>query len=626
LRGTRLEPAAASRWRQHWPVLCVAAVALVLAVVQYARFLPAHDALWFVSTHDRNSHYLLSLKLVADVRHGNLFRLAADINSAQVWPPFQDLVAAGVMLIGSADDRLAVLPSLAGWVLALVFTFLVARRIVPRGGTLAGLVAVLFLAASPAHRAFSVDVMLESLGAGLTLIALFAYLGAVQDPANSGRAGRRLAVVLTILFVHKYNYWLLVALALTATEVLVHRRALWTAARRLAGSVDWRGMLRLQLRTPTNYVVAALVVLIAFVYQHADRPVEWRGGSFGVYPPYNFMQFAYWIVFARLVLWWRSSGSAWADALEPRIRAVIRWHVWPAACWMALPRHVGPFLWYLSTAQGPETHPGMTEGLRRYAAWAVSDYHLSLACLLTATGLLAVALVTFARLKRGGAAVVVFFLLALLLTVRHPNQQARFLTTWITAGWILAGAGAAMLVYGRLTDSVTRLRPAFALVVLAAIAVIIANGNLSASVYYAGPQPQMPSLRDVTDDYLPDLGGDGPVAIVSDVEIRPLHQWTFLERYGQISRLDDRVFGFGTPGAENQAGFRAWLQSTRCETVVFIDTLPTPEAVTQWEIQPNPQVVADYRAVFAEQTTLCLVRRRDFPKHGCAVLVWKRRG
>jgi hypothetical protein len=613
-----------SRWRERAPVLIVVAGALALAVVQYMRFVPVHDSLWFVSTHDRNAHYLFSLKLAADVRGGNLFRLAADINSAQVWPPFQDVVAAALMLCGGADDRLAVLPSVAGWVLALVFVFLIARRVVPRGGTFAGFVAVLFLAASPAHRAFSVDVMLESLGAGLTLIALFAYLGAVQDPVDAGRTGRRLALVLTVLFVHKYNYWLLVALALLVNEVLAHRRVLWAAARRSTSAIDWRGLLRSQLVNPTNYILAALVALILFVYRHGDRPLEWRGRSFGVYPPYNFMQFAYWIVFGRLVLWWRRQGREWADTLDPRLGAVIRWHLWPAACWLALPRHVGPFLWYLSTAQGPEVHPSLMEGLSKYTASAISDYHLSLACVLAAALLVVVGLLAGRWLRRGGAAVVALFLIALFLTVRHPNQQARFLMTWITAGWILAGVGAAAVVYGRLTNAVTRLRPVLAGAMLAGIGLILANGNLAASVYYAGPQPQMPSLRAVTEDYLPDLGGDRPVAIVADVEIRPLHQWTFLERYGELARLDDRVFGFGPPGAENRAAFRAWLDSTACETIVFLDTLPGPELVTWWEIQPNPQVVTDYRAVFAEQTRFRLVRRRDFPTHGCAVLVWGR--
>ena len=47
--------------------------------------------------------------------------------------------------------------------------FVLAMRLAPRFKPIAGAVALLFALASPAHRAYAVDVMIESMGAALTL-------------------------------------------------------------------------------------------------------------------------------------------------------------------------------------------------------------------------------------------------------------------------------------------------------------------------------------------------------------------------------------------------------------------------------------------------------------------------
>ena len=35
-------------------------------------------------------------------------------------------------------------------------------------------------------------------------------------------------------------------------------------------------------------------------------------------------------------------------------------------------------------------------------------------------------------------------------------------------------------------------------------------------------------------------------------------------------------YGFGSAGADNRAGFQRWLETTRCDTLVFLDRLPGP--------------------------------------------------
>src|SRR2546429_3424238 len=48
------------------------------------------------------------------------------------WPPFHGIVLAAVLLVGGIDERLGVLPSLAGWVITVVAAALTARRLVVR--------------------------------------------------------------------------------------------------------------------------------------------------------------------------------------------------------------------------------------------------------------------------------------------------------------------------------------------------------------------------------------------------------------------------------------------------------------------------------------------------------------
>ncbi len=215
-------------------------VTLLLAGALYVRFLDVHRHLWDAPLHDRNAHYLFSLKLATALRNGQVLAFLNDLNEARVWPPLHGLLAASLLLVGGLDYRLAVLPSLAGWIGAVLFAFLTARRMVERGGNTAGLLAALFVAASPAHRAFATDIMLEGLGAGLSLAALYGYLLAVQGRPDETWKGRCLGVILSALFLEKYNYWLLVVLALLLAECLTRPRLYFAAVRRHLRGIDWR--------------------------------------------------------------------------------------------------------------------------------------------------------------------------------------------------------------------------------------------------------------------------------------------------------------------------------------------------------------------------------------------------
>jgi hypothetical protein len=141
----------------------------------------------------------------------------------------------------------------------------------------------------------------------------------------------------------------------------------------------------------------------------------------------------------------------------------------------------------------------------------------------------------------------------------------------------------------------------------------------AASSPEGGPHPQVVSMLDVTDAYLPEMKASKQAAIFAAVPVKPLAQWTFLEQKGALDYLDNNWFGFGAAGAENRQGFLTWLQTTTCDTVVFLDRLP---GSGHWEEIPECALHAELRDLLMSQRKYHLVKRRDLPEHGCSVFVF----
>ena len=594
---------------------------LVTAALTYAHFLQVHRCLWDGPGHDRTAHYDFALQMATDLRLGRVVAFVTELDSARMWPPLHGVLAGSLLLAAGPDYRWAVLPSLAGWAAAVVFACLSARRAVRRGRDLAGLAAAAFVLASPAHRAYATDVMLESLGAGLSMAALYFYIATVQGRVASPWPGRLLGLALTLLFLHKYNYWMLVAAALAGATLAGLPRAWWAGVARLPW-LSWTGR---ELRRPLNYLWAAPALLAAAVCLRGPAPIAVGPWSLSVYPPYVILNAAYILFFLRVVVWWRRGGREWAGGLDARLRPLIRWHAAPIALWFLLPKRLGYFLLYVSPANGANSRAfDLAEGAGAYWRWMLTDYHAGLPALVAAVGLLAVAVVMHRRLRPSGQALLWLTLLSFALTVLHPNHKGRNMHSWLPALWACAGVGAACLVYGRLTEWAPRARAWLAAAAAACLLLLQAPAAFEgAHAEEGGPHPQHPSDLDLTDYYLPELDHAQKADVLSDAPFRFFAEWTYLQRYGRLDGLENNWLGFANHGEDEREAFQRWLRSTRAEVLVVLER--TPGTAGRWIVEgEDRERFMQVRDLLLNQEVFHKDKSRDFPEWGCTVSVWKR--
>jgi hypothetical protein len=590
--------------------------AVALAAVQYRQFLEDSRQLWTDAIHDRTAHYAFGVNIALDLRHAEFAHLLSDLDSARMWPPLHGILLGIVLAIGGIDARLGVLPSLAAWVGTAVFGFLLARRAVPRFGNLAGFIAAVFILVSPAHRAYGTDIMLESLGACLSLLALYLYLVTVQD--KSGSAGRALGLVLTALCIEKYNYWLLVVFAILASELTSRFRLYFGTLREAVARVDWRSWARRQLRQPLNYLLIALIGVAIWVLRGGAEGLAGEGSGVSLRSPHNVVTLAYLVFFVQLAWWWRSSGNAWSQQWDGRIRNVALWHIWPVAVWFLWPKRLSYFLWFALANGGEHPQHGFWSGLEYYSQGVVAEYHWVWWSAAVAAALVALAVLACRNLRPGGAVVLWFLLIATFLACNHPNRKHRFLHSWIASTWVAAGMGAAALAGNRWLER-RRLQPWLAGTIAAGIALTQLPGlNLPAHAEEGGLNLRRGSALDLTDAYLPDLADATHPTILSTMPIKHLTRWTYLERYGNRDRLETDIKHFGNSAKENRQCFDTWLKTTSCDKLVFVD-IPAGSYFAE-DLPEAPGL----RQMIMEQCVFNCVRQQESPQYGCMISIWER--
>jgi hypothetical protein len=592
--------------------------AVLLASHLHGQYQSIERERWNAVLHDRNAHYLLGVNLALHVREGDFVGLFRDLDRSRVWPPLHGVVLAGVLLIGGPDHRLAVLPSLMAWVGSVVLLFLITRRALPRAKILGGMLAVLLFLASPAHRAYALDVMLESLGTFLTLLVLYLYQCARQTKSNW--LWRGLAVSLTLLFTQKYNYWALAVAAIVGTEC-------WRAAdlRRWRAVLvivrDWLGdSLRRRLRDPLTYLLLGLLVLAGSVMLTGGFELTLVGRPVSIRSPRNLFYLAYVVVFVKGLLWLRRSGWSAARNWSAGTRQLLLWHGAPVALWFLWPSRIGPFLWYMGPTNAERTRlPDVAASLGRYLEALRLDYGLHLELSLAVLGLGLVGILLIRRLRPGTGALGVLVVLAALATILHPNQKARFLHTWLPVVWSLAAVAATLSLTPRWLDRWRSLASAPALTVLALVGWLIVPASMSPGrAYDQRPHGEQTSNLDLSDFWLEEVADGARPCFLATAPMRFFFEWTFLEARGRHAPYDIEIKGMTGDHVQDRRRFEEWLRKTPCDVLVFVDMPLGPFRFAE-AIPYEP-----LREWLPEEDVLRLQSERFFPKHGCRVQVWRK--
>ena len=582
---------------KHLPLILVSAAAIASCAQRFDLHRGHFRDNWVGASHDRNAHYRYGLQMAADLKNADFVRFAVDFDAGSwVWPPLNGLLVGTVALAVGPDPVLAAIPSLLGWFLSIVFAYLLAARASSRFGIGAGFLSAALVIVSPAHRAYATDIMMESLGAGLTLMALHAFV--VWSQVRTPRSGAWLGLAFTLLFFQKYNYWLLAASAVLVAHAVDRRGEYLVLARRLRKEIPWRSWLLAQPWRPLNYPIAlSLGIALAFAVT-GEFTLAPFGASIAITSNQIFVAVAFALVLLRFTIWWWSGGRHRARAwLPPEVYPVLYWHVFPVVTWFAIPFRLRTFLWFVSPANSEkEYHATFLEGVRFYLAGVEGEYvPVPEVYPILALGVLAsVALIAVPRTYRAGGWVVpLFAVLALLLTFKHPNHKLRFLHTGMAGAFVAGAMGLAVLCAKALRAGLrkhpesapSRNRSAIlgirigccTILVLAIVGLVVYAGNDfggSGHASEAGLDGRGTSLRIVTDAVAPLIPENEPVADFSNVPSKFWATWMYLERSPRhaLLRVDCREVGvLSSPTAEQ---FAEWCAATPCRCAIFVNIAP----------------------------------------------------
>jgi hypothetical protein len=187
--------------------------------------------------------------------------------------------------------------------------------------------------------------------------------------------------------------------------------------------------------------------------------------------------------------------------------------------------------------------------------------------------------------------------------------------------WVSAGVGAADLLRQRQGNLAGVLRPGCA-VALGALASLHLPALLaSAHAPEGGIPASTASALDLTDSYLPFLADSRQAAVLSNLPMKFLAQWTYAQRYDQGPRLETDIRGYDPHQPQTRRHFDQWLMTTHCDTVVCVDIA---RGAPFYVAVPGSEELESYAELLNSQNVFQLAHRAVGPEHGYVVTVWKR--
>ena len=554
----------------------VSSVAIAIAVAMFVAYYRHPEELWRNLWHDRSAHYGFGLDVAIALRTFNPIESLAALEAVRLWAPLHPALLSVVLAIGGLDYRLAVVPSLAGWVMTVVLAWLIARRLFTDRlqGIVAGTVAALFVMASPLFRALASDVMLETLGAALTALVIWLYLRAVEAPHDEAR-WRAVALALTLLFLEKQNYWLLTAAAFALAVISEAPRAWFAGVRQFIVATGVLDVLRNSYRDPLLIALAVVCAAIVAILLKGPATIQVLGRQISLYPPGNLITVAWALLFARIIVFRYQHRAAFDEQLGPMGRAIFYWHVIPIGCFLLLPQRLQFFLFFVSPANSLETQSfGPSSGVRFYGQALIEEFHAADWSAGLAVALALLAFTQMRRLAPGARVVLILLLLSAAAVVIHPNTEGRYLASWIFTLWIFSGAGAAILVQwltARLSTT-PRALVAAGLVCILVVLHVPASQSRPAMLLVgtaAGPASDL----DLAATYLPAIAGLRHVGFVLSFAHNPFIPWSVRQQCRCRAVIDMPNPKLPATREQVRQAVVDWASVTPAQRVVVIDTL-----------------------------------------------------
>jgi hypothetical protein len=605
-------------------LLAFAAAAILLtalAAVQASQLHSFYLAQDRLPQWDMAGHAWGGIELHQALRHGHPLRFLRLLNAQDKWPFGFSLLLLPFVWIGGDGFAAATMLSLALFTLMPLLLVWAARE-VDSGpvGWWAGVLASLLFLASPLLRVFAVLIMREEAGVFFSLAAFCCYLLARR---RGDAASWRLAGLAGLtLFLVKYNYALILGVALAANELLrlsPDRRA---ALRGFAARWLW----------PWRQGSRSAKVIAVLVYLAAVCMALKVNVGYAIYAT---------LLIATFVLVRR----AWRDPLEMKrvwrnlpvaVRAVAATLILPLWCWFLSPWPVHPKE-ILAFLRNRDTGPPLASltSILYYPRVFVRDYGpagLGVAILV----LFSLALLGWivgrrptGRLYIGGAARVLLLaaFVSVVLPTFHPYKEPRFLATAVP--FVLL---AAAMLASRVAHALPVLRAVVGGVVCAALAAGIVVKARAADLparlaqdyplYSADPAYRQPL------DFIATAGRGAarPAVIGSFNELSENLIRCRLAQTGgpEVVRSLGR-FRADLPPAAVQKELRDWLHDERPDRIVALRPLPESPLMQSSDYRTyNAWQLAAIAGLEAD-SGVQVTARRAFPETQVEVLVFSPR-
>jgi hypothetical protein len=603
------------------------ALLISAACLTHHHYVSDIDRRWSSIYHDRNAHYQAALAIACELRQGHFWRALQDLDAASVaWPLLHPLLLGIILTVVGPMPEAAVLPSLGGWILTAILAFTLVRTLGGQSGTIGGLWTVGLILSSPALRIMATDVMLESLGLGLTLAAIVAYAAWVQHP--SSRRAIWLGASLSTLFLHKYNYWGLVIISIGIHEILRNNAYIFQIVISLSKIITDRKFIISQITSALNYIILFLLVIILLIVYFDGISITIGNHRLGIQRPRLLIQLAYILCLVRLGRWWFTAAR---QAVEQQYgmphRKLWEWSLIPPLVWLALPFRLQFFVWYAG--------PGNDPGVLHHAFWQKFHYYwdgihknyyihpwiATVSYIFAVFGILA--LIITNRKISWKWIIPLLFSISCILTLLHPNQQMRFVHTWFPLLWLISGIGLSYLINCVIKNTHPLMNPIttsiIGILIVCGIIVVILKPPQVHPEFGRGYGVPSQSLRQIYNAYLNELSGQEATTILCNLP-EASWRWPFLERFGHKNGLRHNLREIGCFDPVTLEDTRRWLAVTQTQVIVYVEIPPHSPL---YEPPPQGRDNSGIKKALSEQDRFQRVYYQTLPNLG-SVSIWRR--